>query len=124
MTRSWSERAATVARLPESRADYLSAIWRGRPFCVISETMGKEAARAGNSVPRRHVLEGLAATGAAMTRAAAGARTAVSSSAPWDALVLGAGVFGRWTAWTLQPLGPTVPPPTPRGDAHNPPPPT
>src|SRR3546814_2641935 len=57
-------RPPPAARLPESRADYLSAIWRGRPFCVISETMGKEAARAGNYVPRRHVLEGLAATGA------------------------------------------------------------
>src|SRR3546814_5100360 len=67
--------------------------------------MGKEAARAGNSVPRRHVLEGLAATGAAMTGAAAGARTAGASSAAWDAIVIGAVVFGSWTAWTLQRAG-------------------
>src|SRR3546814_4375557 len=81
--------------------------------------MGKKAARAGNSVPRRHVLEGLAATGAAMTGAAAGARTAVSSSAAWDAIVIGAGVFGSWTAWTLQRAGHKVLLLDAWGAAHN-----
>jgi len=70
-------------------------------------------------VPRRRVLEGLAATGAAMTGTAAGARTAVSSSTAWDVIVIGAGVFGSWTAWTLRRAGHKVLLLDAWGAAHN-----
>src|SRR5690606_29059394 len=74
---------------------------------------------ASNPVPRRRVLEGLAAAGAAMTGAAAGARTAASSSTAWDVIVIGAGVFGSWTAWTLQRAGHKVLLLDAWGAAHN-----
>src|SRR3546814_9765127 len=54
-----------------------------------------------------------------MAGAAAGARTAFSSSAAWDAIVIGARVFGSWTAWTLQRAGHKVLLLDAWGAAHN-----
>jgi monomeric sarcosine oxidase len=54
-------------------------------------------------VSRRRVLGSLAAAGA-LSHAAATASTAAGANA-WDFVVVGAGVFGAWTAWTLQKRG-------------------
>ncbi len=51
-------------------------------------------------VSRRQVLEGLATTVALMGVAFAPARAKASGT--WDVIVVGAGVFGAWTAWNLQ----------------------
>ena len=54
-------------------------------------------------VSRRQVLEGLAASVALMGVAFAPARAKASGA--WDVIVIGAGVFGAWTAWNLQRRG-------------------
>ena len=66
---------------------------------------------------RRQVLEGLATTVALMGVAfeKAGAR----ASDTWDAIVIGAGVFGAWTAWNLQRRGQQVLLLDAWGAAHN-----
>ncbi len=51
-------------------------------------------------VSRRHVLGGLATAGALAGVASAPARAGTTSG--WDFIVVGAGVFGAWTAWNLQ----------------------
>lgn len=52
-------------------------------------------------VSRRLVLGGLATAGAL----AATAPVAARSTGGWDVIVVGAGVFGAWTAWNLQRQG-------------------
>lgn len=52
---------------------------------------------------RRFVLGGLATTGALAGTAPASAKPA--STGGWDVIVVGAGVFGAWTAWNLQRRG-------------------
>lgn len=55
---------------------------------------------------RRTVIAGMAATGA--VAALPGMATAQTSRKPWDAIVVGAGVFGAWTAFMLQRAGKKV----------------
>ncbi|MBL8272009.1 FAD-dependent oxidoreductase [Steroidobacter sp.] len=52
---------------------------------------------------RRDVLKGLATAGALAGTALGSARAQTSSA--WDSIVIGAGVFGVWTAWNLQRKG-------------------
>lgn len=60
--------------------------------------------RQGSGLTRREMIQGVAGT---LALAAAGsARSAVAASNPaWDAIVVGAGVFGAWTAWNLRRSG-------------------
>jgi sarcosine oxidase len=58
------------------------------------------------TVSRRDVLKGLATAGA-LAGAAVGPLKAQSTGG-WDFIVVGAGVFGAWTAWNLQRKGPKV----------------
>jgi sarcosine oxidase len=61
---------------------------------------------------RRAVLRGIAAIAAAGTFAARAGRAAETaargSKTKWDVIVVGAGVFGAWTAWKLHRLGQKV----------------
>lgn len=57
----------------------------------------------GASVSRREVLGGLATAGAL-----AGTKAAAQAGGTWDFIVVGAGVFGAWIAWTLQRRGQRV----------------
>jgi glycine/D-amino acid oxidase-like deaminating enzyme len=57
-------------------------------------------------VSRRRILEGLATAGALAGVTAPPARA--RKTAGWDAIVIGAGVFGAWTAWSLQRRGQKV----------------
>ncbi|MEG3179290.1 FAD-dependent oxidoreductase [Sphingomonas sp. LT1P40] len=60
-------------------------------------------------VSRRHLLGGMATAGALTVSAApAAARRARKSTGAWDFIVVGAGVFGAWTAWNLQRKGQKV----------------
>jgi sarcosine oxidase len=61
------------------------------------------AGRLEASVSRRRVLGGLAATAA--LAGAPFVRAKAQSSRGWDFIVVGAGVFGAWTAWTLRRKG-------------------
>jgi sarcosine oxidase len=65
-----------------------------------------------NKTSRRAVLRGMAAIAAAGTfasRSGAAAESAArGTSAKWDVIVVGAGVFGAWTAWKLNRLGQKV----------------
>lgn len=54
-------------------------------------------------VSRRIMLGGLATAGALASAAPAPARAKKASG--WDVIVVGAGVFGAWTAWNLQRRG-------------------
>ena len=56
------------------------------------------------AVSRRAMLGGMATAGALAGVAPSRART----SGGWDVVVVGAGVFGAWTAWTLQRRGQRV----------------
>src|SRR5262245_14598634 len=60
----------------------------------------------GPRVTRREVIRGLAGA-AALSAAGAGGR-AVAATGGWDAIVVGAGVFGAWTAWHLRRAGQRV----------------
>jgi glycine/D-amino acid oxidase-like deaminating enzyme len=53
-------------------------------------------------ISRRRILGGLATAGAIAAAATAPARAGAGG---WDCIVVGAGVFGAWTAWTLQRRG-------------------
>jgi glycine/D-amino acid oxidase-like deaminating enzyme len=56
---------------------------------------------------RRELIQ--AATGAAALSAAGAGRRATAAPGPdWDTIVVGAGVFGAWTAWHLKRLGQRV----------------
>jgi len=71
-----------------------------------ADNTGREApaaAIAAPSVSRRNVLKGLATAVALAGIAPAPARA--RTPARWDSIVVGAGVFGAWTAWTLQRKG-------------------
>lgn len=59
------------------------------------------------NLSRRHVLGGLAAAGsiAGVSHATAQKRTGAAAPRVWDVVVVGAGVFGVWTAWDLQRKG-------------------
>ena len=57
-------------------------------------------------ISRRQVLGGLATTAALAGVSYRPARA--ETSANWDFIVIGAGVFGAWTAWNLQRKGHTV----------------
>jgi sarcosine oxidase len=59
-------------------------------------------------VSRRTVLTGMASAAAATLVAPARAQTQSTSSAAADAIVIGAGVFGAWTAWHLRQAGKRV----------------
>jgi glycine/D-amino acid oxidase-like deaminating enzyme len=61
--------------------------------------------RRGRRITRRELIRGLA--GAAAATAAGAGRRAVAS-AGWNTIVVGAGVFGAWTAWHLRRLGQRV----------------
>jgi len=54
-------------------------------------------------VSRRHLLGGLATAGALAGVSSAPARGRTAGG--WDVIVIGAGVFGAWTAWNLQRQG-------------------
>lgn len=56
------------------------------------------------SISRRHVLGGLATAGTLASAIPAHA----ASKRGWDVIVIGAGVFGAWTAWNLQRRGQKV----------------
>lgn len=57
-------------------------------------------------VSRRHMLGGLVSTGALAGVSAGSAKA--RAPAGWDVIVVGAGVFGAWTAWNLQRRGRSV----------------
>jgi monomeric sarcosine oxidase len=57
-------------------------------------------------ISRRTVLAGLATAGT--IAGTAPVRAAVPADRPWDHIVVGAGVFGAWTAWTLRRRGARV----------------
>lgn len=59
---------------------------------------------------RREVLKGIArCVGTAlMLGKGAGAAAQISAGSRWDSIVIGAGVFGSWTAWHLRQLGQQV----------------
>lgn len=57
-------------------------------------------------VSRRLLLGGLATAGALATAAPAAAQ--IKREGGWDVIVVGAGVFGAWTAWNLQRQGQKV----------------
>lgn len=57
-------------------------------------------------ISRRHILGGMAAAGVAAGAASAPVRASAAGS--WDVVVIGAGVFGAWTAWNLQRRGQKV----------------
>src|SRR5689334_10033518 len=54
-------------------------------------------------ISRRNVLVGLASTSALAS--APFVRAKAQSTGAWDFIVIGAGVFGTWIAWTLQRKG-------------------
>lgn len=58
-------------------------------------------------VTRRAVLTGLAAA-STLTLATARRARATEAAAPWDAVVVGAGAFGAWIAWSLRRVGQRV----------------
>ncbi len=62
------------------------------------------------TLSRRGMLGGLATAGALAGAAttSAGAQTRRKSTGAWDFIVVGAGVFGAWTAWNLQRKGQRV----------------
>jgi len=62
----------------------------------------------GSGLTRRELIRG--AAGVAALAAAGRGRTAGADpgDAPWDAIVVGAGVFGAWTAWYLRAEGQRV----------------
>ncbi|MBN8842527.1 MAG: FAD-dependent oxidoreductase [Sphingomonadales bacterium] len=70
------------------------------------------------SLRRRDLLGSLAAVGAIGSVARAASAKA-STSAAWDFIVVGAGVFGAWTAWNLQRRGNRVLLLDAWGPAHN-----
>src|SRR3546814_4379486 len=57
-------------------------------------------------VSRRLLLGGLATAGALAGTARVSAKA--GSTGGWDVIVVGAGVFGAWTAWNLQRHGQKV----------------
>jgi len=57
-------------------------------------------------ISRREILGGLASTGALAAVSPAPARGGTGKG--WDVIVVGAGVFGAWTAWKLQRAGQKV----------------
>ena len=59
---------------------------------------------AGDGVTRRDVLK----AAGAVALSAAGARRAGGAAKDWDTIVVGAGVFGAWTAWHLRQAGQRV----------------
>lgn len=58
------------------------------------------------AVSRRNMLGGIAATGA--FAGVFSTRAVAQASERWNVIVIGAGVFGAWTAWHLQRRGQTV----------------
>lgn len=64
---------------------------------------GRAAAPLDVALSRRLVLGGFAAGTLASTSRAQAPRPA--NAGPWDVIVVGAGVFGAWTAWDLQRKG-------------------
>ncbi|MBJ7498291.1 MAG: FAD-dependent oxidoreductase [Sphingopyxis sp.] len=71
---------------------------------IVPEDPDTSVTPASRSVPRRHILGGLAAAGALAGTMPAPA----ASKRGWDVIVVGAGVFGAWTAWNLQRRGQKV----------------
>lgn len=69
------------------------------------------------SLSRRQLIGGVTAAGLAPVFAETRDRT--SSGARWDVIVVGAGVFGAWTAWNLQHRGKRVLLVDAWGVAHN-----
>jgi monomeric sarcosine oxidase len=65
----------------------------------------QDGAASGPPVSRRHVLGGAAMAGALAGVSLAPARAIPDARVGWDFIVVGAGVFGAWTAWTLQRRG-------------------
>lgn len=63
------------------------------------------AANLNLSMSRRQMIGAMATAGAAGGVAASPARARVAATERWDAIVIGAGVFGAWTASTLQRRG-------------------
>jgi sarcosine oxidase len=61
----------------------------------------------GPGLTRRDLIRG-AAGAAALSVAGLGRRASAQSDAPWDTIVVGAGVFGAWTAWYLRDEGQRV----------------
>lgn len=61
----------------------------------------------GPGLTRRDLIRG-AAGAAALSVAGLGRRAEAQSDAPWDTIVVGAGVFGAWTAWYLRDEGQRV----------------
>lgn len=71
--------------------------------------MTETAAMLAAQVSRRHMLGGLATAGTLAGVAPAAAKTPRrAKSGTWDFIVIGAGVFGAWTAWNLQRKGQKV----------------
>jgi hypothetical protein len=75
----------------------------GAPYAPLSDDAA--ALSAGNADPavsRRHLLGGIVVAGAL---AGVPSAPAIARTDRWDVLVVGVGVFGAWTAWTLQRRG-------------------
>lgn len=76
-----------------------------------SGNAGEEDAVLDTAVSRRRVLGGLTIAGALAGASATPATARTRGQPPstgWDTIVIGAGVFGAWTAWTLQRRGQKV----------------
>lgn len=71
-----------------------------------------------NGLSRRHLLGSLAAAGA-LASATTATSAAAATSRSWDFVVVGAGVFGSWTAWNLRRHGHKVLLLDAWGAAHN-----
>jgi sarcosine oxidase len=59
------------------------------------------------AITRRELIRGMAGA-AALSVAGLGHRSSAAPAAAWDTIVVGAGVFGSWTAWHLRRLGQRV----------------
>ncbi|MFV3128487.1 FAD-dependent oxidoreductase [Niveispirillum sp. KHB5.9] len=66
---------------------------------------GAHSVRFGTPVSRRSMIGGMATVGTLSGTMAGKASAPARSGGGWDVVVVGAGVFGAWTAWNLQRLG-------------------
>jgi glycine/D-amino acid oxidase-like deaminating enzyme len=72
----------------------------GELFAADGRTLSRMSRR--GRVSRRAVIQGVAST---VALSAAGVGPGLAAGPDWDVIVVGAGVFGAWTAWHLERAG-------------------